>query len=190
MTRFFLSRIVPSCLFLAILAVAAHAGEAKVEGPEPPPALTVDDLPVPITRAQVGDWASYVTENGDVLRLTVVERWNEHNDDHLVVESSIKRGRKKRVRVDEEQISVKDRVRDIRDLGPDDFLSESSVLVNGRKLNCIVVHYHEDGELRRQSYFSDRVPVFGLVRGVTIEGNKRTTSLRLDDFDFADEDDN
>ncbi len=188
MTRTFFFPALAAVLFLCLFPI--HAGEEEETAGTDAPPLTVDDIPVQIADARVGDWASYVTGTGNILRLTVVERWNEHGDDHLVVESGIRqRGKRTQPHLTEDQVSVKERTADMRDLGPDDFLHASSVLVKGQKIDCVVVNYHEDGELRRQSYFSHQVPVFGLVRGVTVEGNKRTTALRLQDFEFAGGDD-
>lgn len=195
MKSFILNALLAAMLLFTAMA-SARAAEAAF-GPEPPPepgtapVLGPGDIPVQIARARVGDWASYTDADGDILVLTVVERWTEHNDDHLVIRSTQKKGKKgkrKRETQSEEQVSVKDRIADARDLGPYDFLGLSDILVKGRPLSCVVVNYHEGSDLKRQSFLSDQVPVYGLVRGVLIEGNTRTTVLKLEDFGFAEED--
>lgn len=190
MKRLFL-KILCAAALLFLAPIPAAAGEF---GPEPPPVepvLTVDDIPLQIVHARVGDWASYTNTEGHTLRLTVVERWNEHNDDHLVIRSSLTKKKKRRTTHSEDQVSVKDRVADLRDLGPKDTLGRSEVLIGKRAVSCVVINYHDDGdELTRQSYLSDEVPVYGLVRGVLVEGNKRTIMLKLEDYGFADENGN
>ena len=168
-------------------ALPAFCGEVDDDGEAEERRPTVDDIPIALAKAQVGDWASYKTAEGKLKRLTVVERWNEHNDDHLVIQSTLERERKKRSTSSFEQVSVKDHIAQLRDLGPDDYLEYRQVLVNGKKIPCVVINYREDGVLVRQSYLSSKVPVYGLVRGVVIEGRNRTNVLTLEDYDFADD---
>ena len=188
-----LRKLTFSILFLlTAFTVPAAAGEEADadQEQEERETFTAEDIPAPIADAQVGDWAQYTRANGSTSRLTVVERWSEHGDDHLIIENLITSGKKRRRErvASEDVVSVKERVADARDLGPNDFITRSEVLVAGRKLNVLVVHYHEGGELVRQSYFSDRVPIYGLVRGIAIEGNKKTVVLNLKEYGFADDD--
>ncbi len=177
-----------SALILLCAATPARSGEEIPD--EELPRLTAEDIPASVATTEVGDWARYSLPDGSTLLLTVVERWNEHNDDHLVIRSeTTPRGRRRRgdTVASEDQVSVKERVADARDLGPEDFVTEAEILVDRRKLRAVVVNYVEDGKVARQSWFSEDVPVFGLVRGVRIEGAKKTVALNLKEFGSAGE---
>lgn len=166
--------------------------QAKDPEKEPEEAkLTVDDIPIRIDSAEVGDWALYRTAEGGTVRLTVVEKVDEVYDQYLTIRSEERRSdRKKRPRTSENRISVADSIAELRELGPDDYIVPAEVLVSGRKLKGIVVNFvNDDGNLWKQSYFSDRVPIHGLIRGVVIENRKRVVSLSLEDFGYADDED-
>jgi hypothetical protein len=168
--------------FAMLLCSALHAGEEA-------PRLSAEDIPAPIVRTEVGDWALYVLDDGSSLKLTVLERWNEHDDDFLVIQSERTpkgKGRRRKAVVDTDQVSVRERVDDARDLGTEDFVTEADIFVDRRKLRAAVVNYVEDGDVVRQSWFSDDVPVFGLVRGVRLEGSKKTIALDLKEFGSAE----
>lgn len=201
MTRWFLILAV----FFAGLAPAGMSGqifgpqtaeEADGDGEEEESEvrLSAEDIPTPITDTEVGDWAEYAMQDGARSRLTVIERWTEHGDDHLIIQNKLfKKDRKKNRRkreptISEETVSVKERVADARDLGPFDFVTASKILVDDQRVDAVVVNYVEDGKVVRQSYFSSQVPVYGLVRGVLIEDNKKTVVIRLLDYGQSGED--
>ena len=187
-----MKKIVLSVLIAMSVAAFVQAGEKGAPDVPEAPVLGEEDIPVSIARTEVGDWALYALADGSSLKLTVVERWTEHGDDHLVIESAMTppgKGGRKKVHVEEELVSVKERVADARDLGPFDFVTEADVLVDGQKIDAVVVNYVEDGKVVRQSWFSDSVPVYGLVRGVRIDGDKRTISLNLKRFGSVGDED-
>ncbi len=163
-------------------AGAAVGGENGEEVP-----LTAEDIPLAIAKAKVGDWALYKTADGGTSRLTVVESFTDlRGDRQLIVKVETKPPGKKKARTLEEEVSVKERVADLRDLGEEDYLGRAEILVKGKKLGVVVVNYCEQGILKRQSYLSGEVPVYGIVRGLLHEGNKRTVALSLEDFGFGE----
>lgn len=180
---------------LLFLGVAAPSGdvarpgdgaeEAKAEEEEQK--LTPEDIPVPILRAEVGDWVLYKTSEGGTLRITVDEKWGDDEDATLVLRLAHTPPKKKRPRVDTETVEVRENIAELRALGPNDFVVPGEILVRNRKVKAVIVNYVEDEQVVRQSYFSDDIPVHGLVRGVEIEGNKRKNSLSLNDYGFADQ---
>lgn len=171
-----------ACLLLA--AVAA-AGETPEEESYVPP--TRDDIPVRIAEAEVGEWVLYRQANGDRLRLTVTEKWKEKDDTTLVIRSDIIPKNSGRSRVSREEVSVKEAAAEMRTLGEEDRLSRADILVHGRKTPVIVIHYYEDGVLARQSFLSSRIPVYGLVRGVSMKGEKTRVVLSLIDYGYAED---
>lgn len=192
-------------LFLVVLSLCVFSVGAagEVFGPQTADAadeegkerLTAEDIPVSIVTTEVGDWVEYIMDDGSSSRLTVRERWTEHGDDHLIIENKVrkrdhsKKRRRREPTISEETVSVKERVKDLRDLGPNDFVTTSKILVDDQRIDAVVINYVEDGRVVRQSYFSEQVPVYGLVRGVLFDGKKRTVILNLKDFGQSGEDD-
>lgn len=180
-----------SCLFVLTLTFAAlpHAwsGESTdTDATEAP--LTPEDIPARIAEAEVGEWVQYRRADGGRMRLTVTNKWENGGEVELVILNELIPAKKdKRVRRTEERIIVKNAVADLRNLTSEDRISRGQTLINGRRIQVIVVDFVEKGNVVRQSYFSDRIPVHGLVRGVTINGNKRTNTLTLMDYGFADD---
>ena len=148
--------------------------------------LTADDIPARIAQAEVGEWVLYKTGEGNRSRLTVVEKWEEHGDVYLIIQNEITRPKKKRPIVREERICVSDAVKEVRDLGPEDRVTESEVLVHGRRIDAVVVNFIKDGRVYRQSYFSEKIPVYGLVRGVNPR-SKVKNALTIVDYGFAED---
>lgn len=177
--------------FLSLIGLTAFSACAA-EKMKPAANLSAADIPVRITKAEVGEWAEYVHADGSTSRLTVMERWPDLNDHNVLIQTESfpanrSRKKKKRTLISEEQVSTLLSAKDIRNLGPNDFLTEGEVLVKGRPVKVVVVNYCEDGKVVRQSFFSDKVPVYGLVRGVVIEGTKRTVVMRLQNFGNAND---
>ncbi len=158
-------------------------------GTEASEELTAEDIPLAVAKARVGDWARYKTADGGSYRLTVIESWEDISGDRQLVVRMERRspGSKKRdVQIGEEQVSVKERTADVRDLGEGDYLGRAEVWVKGRKIEAVVVNYCQKGVVTRQSFLSEAVPVYGIVRGVLLEGRTRTVALSLEDFGFGD----
>ena len=178
------------CLSLVAACPVSYAGQ-KEEGEAEEDVLTADDLPTPIADANVGDWVLYKMANGDTMKLTVAEKWDEHGEDYLVIRSETKTGerRKRRTRTEEKRICVQESVKDLRTLSPYDYIVRGEMMVDGRRLKVFIINFVEDGTVIAQTYLSSRVPVHGLVRGVTIEDNKRVVEMTLHDFGFAEDED-
>lgn len=172
--------LVPLAVFvLALGAVPAAAGDA---------ATAEEDIVIPtqIALASVGDWAEYRLADGKRSRLTVVEKWEEYGETFVSIQNEISNAKRRRLKVVEEKVCVPEAVADLQALGPEDRVSTSEILLHGRRLKVVVVSYVEEGEVVRQSYFSDKVPVYGLVRGVE-PGKKERIALTLLDYGYADE---
>ncbi len=178
------SRLTVFFAFLLFAAAAVGAGEEKEEEK----ILTAADIPARIAEAEVGEWALYRLGDGKNSRLTVVEKWREGGDTHLVILNEITnpKERRSRPRRSEERIAVKEAIENMRALGAEDRVTTSEVLVHGRKIDAVVVSAVENGQVVRQSYFSDRIPVYGLIRGINPK-SKVKISLNLIDYGFADE---
>lgn len=151
--------------------------------------LTAEDIPAPILRAEVGDWALYRTAKGGTVRITVGEKWDYGNDITLVLRIATTTKKKKRPRETLETIDVRENVAELRSLGPEDYVVSGEYLARNRKVPAVIVNYVENGKVVRQAYFSDDIPVHGLLRGVTITGNKRENTLSLNDFGYAEQED-
>lgn len=183
------------CIHFAAAAIeplVAQVDAGEEDGEEV--RLSAGDIPTSIVRTEVGDWVEYAMADGSRSRLTVIERWTEHGDDHLVVQNKLykkhpgRKIRKKDAIITEETVSIKERIADARDLGPFDFVTAGQILVDKRRIDVAIVNYVEDGQVVRQSYFSDEVPVYGLVRGVRIENGKKMVALNLKSFGQSGED--
>lgn len=166
-------------LFL-LHAALAFPGEREEE-----PELTVDDIPTRIADAEVGEWVLYKLADGSQSRLTVVEKYKEYGDTYLIIQNEVT-NKGKRARVSEERVCVEDAIKDLRDLSSEDKVTEAQVLVHGRRLRAVVVNFIVDGRLVRQSYFSDKIPVYGLVKGVSPLAKARN-ALTLVDYGFAED---
>ena len=181
-------RIFLALLLLPSLALAGE--EAEENGGEEKRVLTAADIPTRIAEAEVGEWALYSLGDGGRLRLTVIEKWRQGGDTHLVIANEVTKGKDKskgkRPTITEERITVKEAVKTLRDLRSEDTITESEILVHGRTIKTVVIHYMENGEVIRQSYLSDKIPVYGLVRGTTPK-EKVKTPLSLIDYGFAEE---
>ena len=202
-------RPAPALAFLLSFFLTAAANLPALEGPLPMGAtteeggiadeeagdagdarkLTAEDIPARIAKAKVGEWVRYRTADGSRSRLTVVEKWEGLDGPYLVVRNEVWKSKKKRPKVSEERVDVKQAVKDLRDIGPDDVLTEAEILVNGERCKTVIVNYVEDGTVVRQSYISDEIPVYGLLRGVTITPKETTTVLSVMDYGFVDAED-
>lgn len=176
-------------LFLAGVCAAAdmgNTGDLSDETAEETEVLTAADIPARIEEAEVGEWVLYRLADGARSKLTVVEKWRDFGEIHLIIRNEFQKPKSRRKTVTEEKITVSEAVRDLRSLGPDDLITRSTVLVQGKKIPSIVVHSYEDGELVRQSYLSDLIPVHGLVRGVNPQSKNRN-ALTVVDFGFSED---
>lgn len=183
-----MKKILYPLLFLVLSAFPALAGESEEEEEKEERILTAADIPARIADAEVGEWALYRLNSGKNSRLTVVEKWREGGDTHLVIqiEQTNPKDKKSRPRRSEERITVRESVADLRDLGPEDRVTATEVLVHGRKIDAVVINFIEHGQLVRQSYLSDKIPVYGLIRGINNQAKARI-ALNLLDYGFADD---
>lgn len=177
------------CILAFAIATLAHPSAMARSGEdgaavEPDAPLTEADIPTRIADAEVGEWVLYRLASGKYSRLTVREKWKDRKDTHLVIVNETLDAKRKPQRMAEEEVTVSEAVADMRNLGPEDRLSRREILVRGRTIETVVVDYVEDGVLVRQSYFSDKVPVHGLVRGISHKGSKKSI-LNLVDYGFA-----
>ncbi|MCC8191153.1 MAG: hypothetical protein LIP77_11060 [Planctomycetes bacterium] len=179
----------PALGLALLLVLVPAAGAERPEGEDEAAALTAADIPTRIARARVGEWALYRMDNGDRFRLTVTERWPLKDDVELVILSETIPRREKRIRRAEERILVKESVAELQAVGEEDRITEAEILLDGRSLDTVVINYIENGRVVRQSFLSDRIPVYGLVRGVDLQENKRRVALNLIDYGYAEEED-
>lgn len=170
-------------VFLFVCATSVAAEEAEPSVAEP----TSADIPARIGEAEVGEWVLYRRADGSRLRLTVIEKWQLEDDTTLIILNEIIHKGKKRARTTREEVSVKQATADIRELGEEDRVRRADILVQGRKIEVIVVDFIENGRLVRQSYLSPRIPVYGLVRGTEYQNNKTRIVLSLIDYGFAED---
>lgn len=173
-------------LFLSLAALAAEEEEAEAQ---PKETLSPADLPARPPLAEVGEWCMYRLPNGDRLRMTVTEKWERSGDTELTITNEqIPSKRGKRARTTVQRIWVKDWVKDHRDLGSEDQLTRGEVLVrNHSKVPVVVLTQFENGRPVRESFFSDKIPVYGLVRGLNVSGKNKTNAMILIDYGFSEE---
>lgn len=172
-------------LLLPLSVFAGDVGEGEGDDDEPPARLSPEAIPAVIAEAGVGDWVLYKLADGGTSKLTVVERWEDHGDTYLVIRTEVKGKKKKNAAVDEARILVSESVENLRTLGPEDYIVPGEVLVNGKRVSAVIVHHVDEGKLVRQSYISERVPVYGLARGVEVDGEKRVVAMSLQDFGYG-----
>ena len=176
----------------AVVAVSVAAGDAA-SGPDEEEdtsgiPLTAEDIPARIARAEVGEWCLYRTAGGDRLRLTITDKWQENGETQLLIlNERIPRKRGKRTVRTEDRVRLKDAVEDQRRLEKEDTVVRGETLMQGQRISVVVVTYMERGRPARRSMFSDQIPVYGLVKGVTISGNTQRNSLTLLDYGYAEE---
>lgn len=176
-------RLSPPAFALLLCLALAGAGGAGEQGPS---TLTKEAIPTPIADAAIGDWAYYQLDSGKRSKLKVVERAEAMDGDFLLVIENRVSDRKKRKKdrdvVTTDMISVAEQIKNQRELGREDFVTSAEMLVGGRRLDAIVVNYVEDGKVVRQSYYSDQVPVYGLIRGIVYKGTTKRIVIDLRDF--------
>ncbi|MDR0362263.1 MAG: hypothetical protein LBJ46_06215 [Planctomycetota bacterium] len=149
--------------------------------------VTPADIPARIAKAEVGEWALYRLPDGRRLRLTVVEEFGFGKTRGVVIEKCMMNARNRVLDVTEETVNIEDAVWDLTHLSPGDELSMSEILIGKRRIDAVVISYAGDGEPALQSYFSDEVPVYGLVKGVKIGKAERIVMMQLIDHGFAEE---
>lgn len=171
---------------MALFAGGVAAAGEEMEEEEAPP--TAADIPTRIAQAEVGEWClyRYGGDGGGRLRMTVTDKWQEGKDVRLIIlHEHVMKGRK--TKRTEEKISVQEAVDALRNLTEEDRIARGETLVLSRRLEVVIVDYVERGKSMRRSYFSDKIPVHGLARGVDTSGSKDKNILTLIDYGFADD---
>lgn len=168
-------------LFSVPAVVAADNGEEAEEASK-----RAIEIPARIAKAEVGEWASYRTVDGGKFTLTVVEKSDDMHGDYLVIRNEKFNAKGRRLRPSEEKVYIDDAVEGLTHVGPEDKVGRADVLVQGRSVKAVVISQTEKGEIVKQTYLSDKIPVYGLVQGTTPK-EKTKTVLKIMDYGFAPE---
>lgn len=179
---------VPLCLTLFFAAAAfpsMRAGAAEKDGDEFGDGI---EIPARIARAEVGEWASYRLSDGGKSTLTVVEKSEDARGRYLVIRNERFSPKGKRRRPSEERVYITEAIEGLTHRNPGDVVSTADVLVQGRRIKAVVISEMEKGKIVKQTYLSDKIPVYGLVQGLTPR-EKTKTVLKIIDYGFALEED-
>ncbi len=144
-------------LFVAALLLAVSAASQAAD---------LGKIPVALTKAKVGQWASYTVMGGVQQKQTVTSIEGTGDDQVITV--------KLEVMMNGQVMQSQDQkvtMREAKDVAgdspwaqaPDTKISDAKVTIKGKEYNAVLVEFTLNGS-KAKFYFSDAVPVYGIVK--------------------------